>query len=334
SFREGPLAGRVYSINRNSSEIVVQSDRAIGNIPMGSRLYTRIDGKAAVMRATFPMQTVVKCRLEGRHLKYLASVRKGMPVYKYYAGVEGDIKTPARQYRVGDVKTVGGIEFMYIPDGSFMMGSADREECLNECPQHKVTVKGFWMGKYEVTREQYRKIMGGDSGDSTGDNKKPITQVSWNEAKEFCDKFSKNHGVQVRLPYEAEWEYAARAGTSTLYYWGEKIDGNYCWYQGNSGGIIHPVGKKHPNAYGLYDMSGNVWEWCMDFYNAAYYQESPEMDPRGPSWGFFRVIRGGTADDMGVRVRSTIRRAEASFFWYKFGGFRIVISQDGSDTSR
>lgn len=93
SFREGPLAGRVYSINRNSSEIVVQSDRAIGNIPMGSRLYTRIDGKAAVMRATFPMQTVVKCRLEGRHLKYLASVRKGMPVYKYYAGVENSPKS-------------------------------------------------------------------------------------------------------------------------------------------------------------------------------------------------------------------------------------------------
>lgn len=331
---EGARIGTVYSVTPAKGEVVVSLSKNVNTVQMGSRMYLKLGDRAVVMRAVFPMQTVVKCSLEKKYRSGIRSIHKGMPVYNYVAGVEGDIKTPARQYRAGDVKTVGGIEFAYIPGGSFMMGLADREECFNECPQHKVTVKGFWMGKYEVTREQYRKITGGDSGDSTGDNKKPITQVSWNEAKEFCDKFSKNHGVQVRLPYEAEWEYAARAGTSTAYYWGDKIDGNYCWYQGNSGRIIHPVGKKRPNGFGLYDMSGNVWEWCMDFYSAGYYRDSPEMDPRGPSWAFLHVIRGGTVDDMGIKMRTTIRNAEASFFWYKFGGFRIVIPHDGSDTSR
>jgi formylglycine-generating enzyme required for sulfatase activity len=184
----------------------------------------------------------------------------------------------------GGERTVSGITFVYIPGGSFMMGATEPGE-----RPHKVTLNGFWMSKYEVTQAQYEAVMGNNRSKFRGADR-PVDSVSWNEAMAFCEKFA---GSGVRLPTEAEWEYACRAGTSTRYYWGDTMNGDYCWYEGNSGRETRPVGGKKPNAWGLYDMSGNVREWCLDWYDGKYYESSPEKNPTGPQRGEDRVLRGG-----------------------------------------
>ncbi|HQO03808.1 MAG TPA: formylglycine-generating enzyme family protein [Spirochaetota bacterium] len=208
-------------------------------------------------------------------------------------------------------KTVGGIEFIYIAGGEFMMGQPDPSLVCNECskdeqPVHRVTLRSFWMSKYEITQKQYRAVMGDNASYWTGDDL-PVDHVPWNSAKEFCRKFSALHGVQARLPYEAEWEYACKAGTRTMYYWGDMVDGQYCWYAGNAGNRTHPVGIKLPNPLGLYDMAGNVWEWCEDWYGENYYRTSPSENPKGPENGIGRVLRGGWGDGRENGLRSSVR---------------------------
>ncbi|HQP50258.1 MAG TPA: SUMF1/EgtB/PvdO family nonheme iron enzyme [Spirochaetota bacterium] len=230
-----------------------------------------------------------------------------------------------RRYRPGQVKRMGGMDFVFVPGGYFMMGSPDGEGYDREHPRHKVYVSPFWMGKYEVTQAQYQAVMGTNPSNFTGDIRRPVEQVSWNDLVSFCEKFSAKHSVRARLPREAEWEYACRGGTTTRYYWGDNEDGNYCWYYGNSGNTTHPVGQKRPNAFGLYDMSGNVWEWCMDWYDEHYYRNSPEVNPAGPASGSFRVLRGGS---WGVDVdggRSASRGGCDPGGRNYFGGFRVVV---------
>ena len=323
--QEGPRMGKVYQINRSSGEIIMQSSVQAHEIRMGMRLYTRIDGKAAVMKATFPMQSVVKCRIEGRHRKYLGSIRVGMPMYKYVNGVEDERKAPAQRHRAGAAKTVGGIELVYIPGGPFMMGAPDGEGNDNENPRHKVTVSGFWMGKYEVTQGQYEVVMGNNPSYFKGDTRRPVGQVTWHDAQLFCKKFSTKHGVRARLPYEVEWEYACRAGSTTQYYWGDSMDGNYCWCGNNSENITHSVGGKRPNAFGLYDMSGNVWEWCTDWYDENHYRNNPAVNLRGPSSGQYRVIRGGSWYDDEYSIRSAYRGIGNPGGRSSCGGFRVVV---------
>ena len=185
-----------------------------------------------------------------------------------------------------------GMKLRLIPAGSFNMGS--EEGYIDEKPVHCVTIsKPFYMGVYEVTQEQYKQIM--DAKPSKFDGKNlPVENVSWFDAVEFCRRLSETEGLYYRLPTEAEWEYACRAGTTSKYYWGDKFDGAYSWYEKNSNGQTHPVGQKLPNNWGLYDMVGNVSEWCSDRYNRDYYQWSPTIDPQGPSLGQVRVLRGGS----------------------------------------
>ena len=170
----------------------------------------------------------------------------------------------------GDVRSVGGVDFVYIPGGEYLMGSPSGEGSdPDETPSHRVAVDSFWMGRFEVTQKQYRDIMGKSESRFRGDDL-PMEKVSWHEAREFSRRFGERYGVRARLPYEAEWEYACRAGSTTRYYWGDTLNTGYCWYYANSGDSTHPVGKKMPNRWGLYDMSGNVWEWCMDWYDERY----------------------------------------------------------------
>jgi formylglycine-generating enzyme required for sulfatase activity len=216
-------------------------------------------------------------------------------------GMPADGATPAKR---GDARTIGGMEFVYIAGGSFMMGTPDPSHDNWDNPAHRVTVDGFWMGRYEVTHKQYRDLTGldpcgknewGRSVSRCGDDH-PIHNVSGEDADAFCMKFSNTHGVSARLPYEAEWEYACRAGTTTRYYWGDTMNGDHCWYRGNSGETAHPVGttKVKANPWGLSDMSGNVWEWCIDYWGFMYYLNSPEINPRGPETGRDRIMRGGS----------------------------------------
>jgi formylglycine-generating enzyme required for sulfatase activity/serine/threonine protein kinase len=219
-----------------------------------------------------------------------------------------------------------GMKFRLIPAGEFRMGvvPGDGSADDDESPRHRVVItKPFYMGVYEVTQEQYRAVMGTNPSYFKGDNH-PVEQVSWNDAVEFCRKLSQMDGESYRLPTEAEWEYACRAGSTSVYYWGNSMEDGHAWHEGNSGGQTHPVGQKLPNAWGLYDMSGNVWEWCADWYDSGYYGRSPMQDPQGPSSGSMRVLRGGSWVNLARNLRSSYRNRLNPDFRYGSNGFRIL----------
>jgi len=214
-----------------------------------------------------------------------------------------------------------GMKLKLMQPGSFMMGSESRQ--TDERPVHRVTItKPFYIGIYEVTQAEYKAIMGTNPSWFKGDDR-PVEQVSWNIAKEFCRQLSEKEGRTYRLLTEAEWEYCCRAGTTTKYYWGDKIDGNYLWYYENSDRQTHPVGQKLPNAWGLYDMAGNVWEWCEDRYGS--YSPDEQTDPAGPSEGLFRVLRGGSWKSVANNTRSVDRNYSIPSSRYRLVGFRVVM---------
>ncbi|MDR2790153.1 MAG: formylglycine-generating enzyme family protein [Campylobacteraceae bacterium] len=237
-----------------------------------------------------------------------------------------------------DTKTNSiGVEFVLIPDGSFMMGcDAGGEDCWeDEAPKHRVIIsKSFYLGKYEVTQKQWKALMGNNPGKVKGDSL-PVTNVSWNDAIAFIKKLNDKEGVNIyRLPSEAEWEYALRAGTNTTYFWGESgensIANQYAWLNSNSRYEIQKTGQKKPNAWGLYDMVGNVWEWTNDFYREDYYQYSPITDPKGADEGVEKIIRGGSYEENTNFARSSYRHdgyysAEPSMS-SETVGFRLAMS--------
>jgi len=191
-----------------------------------------------------------------------------------------------------------GISFVWIPAGEFLMGTPDTDPYLrrDETPQHKVIIsKGFYIGQYPVTQKQYENITGRNIAD-TKDPLCPVESVTRVTALEFCRLCTDQSGINVCLPTEAQWEYACRSGTETRYFWGDdsrEMD-DCAWYRDNSNNRIHPVGCKKPNSWVLYDMLGNVWEWCSDWYSADYYSTSPLADPEGPSSGERAIVRGGS----------------------------------------
>ena len=208
----------------------------------------------------------------------------------------------------------GGVELdvVWIPPGDFVMGSPEDEPGRGSGEtQHRVTISdGFWMGKYEVTQRQYEQLIGENPSHfwRAGPDA-PVETVDWNQAKTFCEKLERapgfaafrrgvgNQALRARLPTEAEWEYACRAGTTGPY--------AGAWYEQNSGGSTHPVGLMGPNAWGLYDMHGNVLEWCWDGYGK--YPSGSVTNPTGMSSGSPRVLRGGSWDGNAANCRATNR---------------------------
>jgi formylglycine-generating enzyme required for sulfatase activity len=216
-----------------------------------------------------------------------------------------------------------GIEFVLIPAGTFTMGSEDGES--DERPKHQVTFsRSFYLGKYEVTQGQWQAIMGNSPSLFQGDPKLPVEQVWWTDVQEFISKLNaKEGGTRYRLPTEAEWEYAARAGSTTAYSFGDDAArlGEYAWYKDNAGGKTHPVGQLQPNAWGLYDMYGNVMEWVQDWYGS--YSDKPVTDPSGPPSGSHRMRRGGAWNSVATVCRSA-NRYSVPGFRDDFLGFRLV----------
>ncbi|MGD0091128.1 MAG: formylglycine-generating enzyme family protein [Planctomycetota bacterium] len=204
------------------------------------------------------------------------------------------------------------LELVFIPAGKFMMGSPETEKDRSAAEtQHEVTIsQPFYMGKYEVTEEQYQAVTG--TSPSRNGAQSPVERVTWDEAQEFCQKLSALTGKTVQLPTEAQWEYACRAGTATRFHSGDSdsdLDG-VAWY-GNkvSNKTMHPVGQKKPNAFGLYDMHGNVWEWCADWYGE--YAAGAATDPTGPARASTsRVVRGGGWSDDPRYCRSAFRESK------------------------
>jgi formylglycine-generating enzyme required for sulfatase activity len=212
---------------------------------------------------------------------------------------------------------------------------------------HKARItKSFYLGVTEVTQEQYEKIMGenpswfskngigANRGEGFDTSNFPVENVSWEDAVEFCKKLSAKEGVTYRLPTEAEWEYACRAGSTTRYCFGngESKLGDYAWYQDNSNSRTRPVGTKKPNAWGVHDMHGNVSEWCQDWFKADYYAESPTEDGPGPSTGLYRVIRGGSWYINARRCQSAARYMHVPSDHYDDLGFRVARNPPDSNS--
>ncbi len=216
-----------------------------------------------------------------------------------------------------------------ISSGTFEMGcSAGDSDCyVNESPQHTVSISSFKMSAYEVTQGQWESVMGNKPSYflSCGDDC-PIVGVTWDKVQDFIDELNSKTVNNYRLPTEAEWEYAARAGTTTKYYCGDDescLDG-IAWYDDNSGDQTHPVGQKTPNAWGLYDMSGNVYEWVQDWYDEDYYESSPSTDPEGPLSGTYRGFRGGSWKVI-QSCRSSRRSYSRPVQAYDSLGFRLAL---------
>jgi formylglycine-generating enzyme required for sulfatase activity len=222
-----------------------------------------------------------------------------------------------------------GMKLVLIPAGEFLMGSPEGENGRHYFagPQHRVKItKEFYMGTTEVTQAQWKVIMGYNPSDFIGDDL-PVESVSWDECQTFLKILSAKEGKKYRLPTEAEWEYACRAGSPTKYYFGEnyeKLD-EYGWYGENSDGTTHPVGGKRPNAWGLYDMHGNVDERCQDFFGKDYYKNSPAANPTGPESGESRVDRGGCWRDIPRSCGSASRNSVLPDIRRNYLGFRVVL---------
>ncbi|MDR0895749.1 MAG: SUMF1/EgtB/PvdO family nonheme iron enzyme [Prevotellaceae bacterium] len=218
------------------------------------------------------------------------------------------------------------LEMVHVEGGTFTMGSPKSEPGRydNEV-QHQVTVSSFHIGKYEVTQGQWKAVMGDNpSGFKKGDNY-PVENVSWNDVQGFLRKLNAATGKHYRLPTEAEWEYAARGGNYSrgCIYSGSNSVGNVAWYSDNSGSSSHPVGQKSPNELGIYDMSGNVWEWCSDWYGS--YSTSAQTNPTGPSSGSNRVLRGGSWNINAKYCRSAFRFHYDPGYRFSNFGFRLVL---------
>jgi hypothetical protein len=209
---------------------------------------------------------------------------------------------------------------VYVAGGTFQMGSHSGDD---ENPVHTVKVSSFFMDKTEVTQAEYRKVMGKNPSNFSGCDDCPVEYVSWHEANAYAKKVGK------RLPTEAEWEYAARGGNKSKgYIYSGSNDLDAVRY--HSGSKTYLVAQKQPNELGLYDMSGNVWEWCSDWYNDSYYRSSPKNDPQGPNSGKYRVLRGGYWVSSGIAYlgRVAIRYGSDPDSRSYFHGFRLVLSQD------
>jgi len=229
---------------------------------------------------------------------------------------------------LGTAKTNSvGMQFAAIPAGEFTMGSpASEAGRSNDETQHHVRIsKPFLMATTMVTQGQWQKVMGNNPSNFKGDDNLPVETVTWDDAVDFCKKLSEKEGLKYRLPTEAEWEYACRAGTTTEYNTGDGEDAlkEGGWYSGNSDQKTHPVGQKKPNAWGLYDMHGNVWQWCSDWYGD--YPGADASDPQGVDNGSARVLRGGCWFNNPDCCRAAFR------YWlhpddrFIYNGFRVVV---------
>lgn len=212
-----------------------------------------------------------------------------------------------------------------IPAGDFMMGSADEEASSDERPRHKVSLDAYYIDKYKVTQLQYRTFAAAAGRPQPKrpvpyNASFPVVYINWPNAKAYCEYYGK------RLPTEAEWEKAARGGSEGKYSFGDEENrlGEYAWYWSNSGRQIHPVGRRKPNQYGLYDMHGNALEWTADWYAEDYYGQSPAKNPQGPATGKEKAVRGGSAFLSAELCRSAKRMRSSPDTGYSGRGFRCA----------
>lgn len=229
------------------------------------------------------------------------------------------------------LSTINSNDFVNIPAGCFNMGASRSEQGDDdEYPQHKVCIsKDFYLQKTELTQAQWQAVMGSNPSNPKGKNL-PVNLVNRYDVQKFIEKLNAQSDKKYRLPTEAEWEYAARAGSTSSYTFGDDESelGDYAWYSGNSAYELHPVGQKKANAWGLYDIHGNVYEWVSDWYKADYYQSKPSLDPQGAMSGSMSVNRGGSSREFSWELRSAYRSHIIPNGRSHDLGFRLVLVQD------
>jgi formylglycine-generating enzyme required for sulfatase activity len=218
-------------------------------------------------------------------------------------------------------------EMVFVQGGGYRMGSTRGAD--DELPVHEVVLSDFYIGKFEVTQDQWDAVM---TEDRTiryfeGCDSCPVERISWNSVQKYIFRLNELTGKHYRLPTEAEWEYAARGGQRSkgYKYAGSNKADSVAWTDGNSGNSVHPIGQKKPNELGLYDMSGNVFEWCADWYDQNYYENSPVENPKGPETGTKKVIRGGSWFFDRACIRVTERDGGNPDFRYGYVGFRLCL---------
>jgi sulfatase modifying factor 1 len=246
------------------------------------------------------------------------------------APARAEAPNPAAKTAPGEYRdSTTGMELVLIKGECYQMGDVFGDGYPNEKPVHDVCVGDFYMGKHEVTQRQWRTIMGSNPScsENCGDDC-PVECVSWNDAQDFISRLNQRTGKKFRLPTEAEWEYAARSGGKREKWAGTSNEsdlGDYAWVKDNSEGTTHSVGQKKPNGLGFFDLTGNVWEWCQDWYDENYYQRSPRDNPGGPASGGQRVLRGGSWLTLARNARAAYRYGLDPGDRYDFGGFRLVL---------
>ena len=269
-------------------------------------------------------QGVIVHKKDGTKVRYSYEVLDRIETYNYDEEIPGDTgEYTANGVSFSMVMVEGGTFTMGAQSTSAGSGNYDSDAYSDESPVHQVTVGDFYMGKYEVTQELWSAVMGSNPSVFTGTNL-PVEAVSWEDCQTFITKLNGLAGKTFRLPTEAEWEYAARGGNKSQgykYSGGDSI-GDVAWNYSNSSATTHEVGTKTPNELGLYDMSGNVWEWCSDWHGS--YSSSSQTDPAGPSTGSSRVLRGGSWSEHAGYCRVSYRSCHTPSTRYGDLGLRLV----------
>ena len=287
------------------------------------------------------MNIVLEQNLETQHMRntVLAIIVLVGAVSAAVAGAQVPATQPAGNTITLDLGGTVTLKLAPIPAGKFLMGSLAAEQSrfkdgFKDETQHEVTIrKPFHMGIYLVTQEQYQQVMGKNPSKFKGPSN-PVENVTWDDAVEFCKKLSAKTGKSLRLPTEAQWEYACRAGSTTAYCNGDTVEDlkkvGWASYDGKWGSAktTKPVGSLQPNAWGLYDMHGNLWEYCADWYAADAYANPNRIDPQGPETGTMRVVRGGPWNDFPRDCRSAKREKRPPGSKSFSGGFRVVLDGD------
>lgn len=323
-------SGNSYDSRFTQSEITF----AFNEKPKGSILPYIIDGSTMPPALRFVFSNITWRRLEEHPVEtvliddLLHLLDKKRELRSESHTVSNPSPTPSKK----KTYTVNGVSFTMInvKGGSFMMGSSDSDSDAsdNERPIHKVTLSDYFIGETLVTQELWEAVMGSNPSRFTGDLQCPVEQVSWKDCQTFIKKLNRLVGENFRLPTEAEWEYAARGGKEGKghKYSGSNTIGDVAWYIDNSLGKTHPVKTKQPNELGIYDMSGNVGEWCSDWFSDSYYASSPENNPTGPSSSFFRVFRGGGWGYGAVGCRVANRYSYSTSYRLGSLGLRLSLS--------
>ena len=328
---------RVQRVNAKALEAENEETRAVEKEPEQVAVTNNEPAEPKKNRTAWVVAVVVLLGiLVGGGLFFAFSGGDGSDYNSSYSSDDGgaapgeQIEEPASSSSVRTF-TVEGVEFkmVAVKGGTFQMGATSEQQNTDgdEHPVHSVTLSDYYIGETEVTQALWQAVMGSNPSSFTGNSQRPVESVSWNDCQTFISRLNSKTGMNFRLPTEAEWEYAARGGNrsnKTQYSGSSNID-NVAWYDNNSGSTTHPVKGKSPNELGLYDMSGNVWEWCSDWYSSDYYSNSPHNNPQGPSSGSYRVLRGGSWIAYAQYCRVASRYFHGPDFRNYYIGLRLAL---------